>query len=104
MGDNGTGIFESDEQREEYLNSLNNTEFSKRYHKEQSREREDGEYQRDFSRIMYASSFRRLQGKMQLLGIKSDQFFRNRLTHSLEVAQIARSIAFQQGMDPRKCM
>ena len=44
MGDNGTGIFESDEQREEYLNSLNNTEFSKRYHKEQSREREDGEY------------------------------------------------------------
>lgn len=42
---------------------------------------------------MYASSFRRLQGKMQLLGIKNDQFFRNRLTHSLEVAQIARSIA-----------
>ena len=97
MGDNGTGIFESDEQREEYLNSLNNTEFSKRYHKEQSREREDGAYQRDFSRIMYASSFRRLQGKMQLLGIKSDQFFRNRLTHSLEVAQIARSIAFSAG-------
>ena len=30
---------------------------------------------------------------MQLLGIKNDQFFRNRLTHSLEVAQIARSIA-----------
>lgn len=42
---------------------------------------------------MYSSSFRRLQGKMQLLGIKNDQFFRNRLTHSLEVAQIARSIA-----------
>ena len=42
---------------------------------------------------MYSASFRRLQGKMQLLGIKSDQFFRNRLTHSLEVAQIARSIA-----------
>lgn len=30
---------------------------------------------------------------MQLLGIKNDQFFRNRLTHSLEVAQIVRSIA-----------
>lgn len=50
-------------------------------------------FQRDYARIMYSSSFRRLQGKMQLLGIKNDQFFRNRLTHSLEVAQIARSIA-----------
>ena len=47
--------------------------------------------------FMYASSFRRLQGKMQLLGIKPDQFFRNRLTHSLEVAQIARSIAYELG-------
>ena len=48
---------------------------------------------------MYASSFRRLQGNMQLLGIKPDQFFRNRLTHSLEVAQIARSIAFMCGYE-----
>ena len=30
---------------------------------------------------------------MQIMGIKSDAFYRNRLTHSLEVAQIARSIA-----------
>lgn len=60
---------------------------------EKTRNRTEGEYQRDFSRIMYSSSFRRLQGKMQLLGIKNDKFFRNRLTHSLEVAQIARSIA-----------
>lgn len=30
---------------------------------------------------------------MQLLGIQSDRFYRNRLTHSIEVAQIARSIA-----------
>lgn len=60
---------------------------------EENRPRSDGPYQRDYSRIMYASSFRRLQGKMQLIGIKNDQFFRNRLTHSLEVMQIARSIA-----------
>lgn len=57
------------------------------------RYRPDGPFQRDYARIMYSSSFRRLQGKMQLLGIRNDQFFRNRLTHSLEVAQIARSIA-----------
>jgi len=51
---------------------------------------------------MYSSSFRRLQGKMQMLGIKNDQFFRNRLTHSLEVAQIARSIAEILQYDPRE--
>lgn len=50
------------------------------------------EYQRDYARILYSSSFRRLQGKMQLLGIENDQFFRNRLTHSLEVSQIAEGI------------
>lgn len=55
-------------------------------------ERDD--FQRDYARILYSPSFRRLQGKMQIMGIKSDAFFRNRLTHSLEVAQIATSIAF----------
>lgn len=48
---------------------------------------------RDYARVLYSSSFRRLQGKMQLLGIDANKFNRNRLTHSLEVAQIARSIA-----------
>lgn len=50
-------------------------------------------YRRDYARVLYSSSFRRLQGKMQLLGIDHTNFYRNRLTHSLEVAQIARSIA-----------
>lgn len=49
---------------------------------------------RDYARVLYSSSFRRLQGKMQLLGIDANKFNRNRLTHSLEVAQIARTIAF----------
>jgi dGTPase len=53
---------------------------------------------RDYARILYSSSFRRLQGKMQLLGIDATNFNRNRLTHSLEVAQIARSIAFNLGL------
>ena len=51
------------------------------------------EYARDYARILYSSAFRRLQGKMQILGINSTAFYRNRLTHSLEVSQIARSIA-----------
>lgn len=50
-------------------------------------------FQRDYSRILYSSAFRRLQGKMQILGISSSTFSRNRLTHSLEVEQIAHSIA-----------
>lgn len=50
-------------------------------------------FQRDYARILYSSSFRRLQGKMQILGVESTAFFRNRLTHSLEVSQIACSIA-----------
>lgn len=51
-------------------------------------------YQRDYARVLYSPSFRRLQCKMQILGVNSAAFYRNRLTHSLEVCQIARSIAF----------
>ena len=75
------------------LNSLKFDFMESQVYNEKSRYRPDGPFQRDYARIMYSSSFRRLQGKMQLLGIRNDQFFRNRLTHSLEVAQIARSIA-----------
>ncbi|WP_282754745.1 deoxyguanosinetriphosphate triphosphohydrolase family protein [Desulfuromonas thiophila] len=56
-------------------------------------ERARNNYQRDYARVLYSSSFRRLQGKMQLIGIDPSHFHRNRLTHSLEVAQIARTIA-----------
>lgn len=76
-----------------YLHTLQLDIMQSYVHEEEARYRPDGPFQRDYARIMYSSSFRRLQGKMQLLGIKNDQFFRNRLTHSLEVAQIARSIA-----------
>lgn len=53
------------------------------------------ESRRDAARLIHCAAFRRLQGKTQLFpGIESD-FFRNRLTHSLEVGQIAKSIAFR---------
>lgn len=58
-----------------------------------SRTRNRNPFQRDYSRVMYSNSFRRLQGKMQLMEISPFSFTRNRLTHSLEVAQVARSIA-----------
>ncbi len=52
----------------------------------------------DYARVLYSSSFRRLQGKMQLLVPGHIHFYRNRLTHSLEVSQIARSIAKRIGL------
>lgn len=53
------------------------------------------DFQRDYARILYSSSFRRLQGKMQMIGLNSARYYRNRLTHSLEVSQIAKGIAIK---------
>jgi dGTPase len=49
-------------------------------------------YRRDYARLIHCPSFRRLQGKTQVFPPHESDFFRNRLTHSLEVAQIAKSI------------
>lgn len=54
--------------------------------------RDRDELKRDYARVIYSTSFRRQQGKMQLFEVNSKAFHRNRLTHSFEVAQIARGI------------
>lgn len=46
----------------------------------------------DYARVIHSSSFRRLQGKTQILALGDDDFYRTRLTHSLEVAQVASGI------------
>ena len=50
-------------------------------------------FRRDSARLIHSASFRRLQGKTQLFPSDENDYFRNRLTHSLEVAQIATGIA-----------
>lgn len=51
------------------------------------------EFRRDYARLIHSPAFRRLQGKTQLFPGVESEFFRNRLTHSIEVAQIAKGIA-----------
>jgi dGTPase len=53
------------------------------------------EWRRDYARLIHSPSFRRLKGKTQLFPDSESDFFRNRLTHSLEVSQIAKSIAIR---------
>lgn len=58
---------------------------------------ERDEYERDYARLIQSPAFRRLQGKSQVFGAGTGDYYRTRLTHSLEVSQIAREVARRLG-------
>ncbi|HKW19526.1 MAG TPA: deoxyguanosinetriphosphate triphosphohydrolase [Terriglobales bacterium] len=76
-------------------------------HVEQSRGRRFSEpshpyrndFQRDRDRIIHSRAFRRLEAKTQVFTRRYSDHFRNRLTHTIEVAQISRTIAAQLGLN-----
>src|SRR6202162_1499913 len=56
-------------------------------------------FQRDRDRIVHSTAFRRLAHKTQVFVYHEDDHFRTRLTHTIEVAQVARAIARALGLD-----
>lgn len=56
-------------------------------------------FQRDCERIVQARAFRRLAGKTQVFTSRASDHFRSRLTHTIEVAQIARGVAQELGLN-----
>ncbi|HYK75443.1 MAG TPA: deoxyguanosinetriphosphate triphosphohydrolase [Daejeonella sp.] len=68
---------------------------NKRFGQEDKTGRQDkarSDFQRDYDRLIFSSPFRRLQNKTQVFPLPGSVFVHNRLTHSLEVASVARSM------------
>ena len=75
------------------MSSIKNNEF--RLYEIKNKQLYRSEYRRDYACVIHSPAFRRLEHKTQLFPGTESDFFRNRLTHSLEVAQIAKTIAYK---------
>src|SRR5690554_7596200 len=71
-------------------------------HYEDVNKHERTEYQRDYDRLIFSSPFRRLQNKTQVFPLPGSVFVHNRLTHSLEVSSVGRSLGENVARELRK--
>lgn len=71
-----------------------------RYHDDRRHTRSD--FQRDYDRLIFSSPFRRLQNKTQVFPLPGSIFVHNRLTHSLEVSSVGRSLAHEVAIGLKK--
>ena len=80
--------------KEDYLSSLaQRNEYCKRLYNVQNPSTNRGEFNRDYDRILYSKAFRRMVDKAQIFTSSKGDHYRTRMTHTLCVVQIARSIA-----------
>jgi len=70
------------------------------YHDDKHHDRTD--FQRDYDRLIFSSPFRRLQNKTQVFPLPGSIFVHNRLTHSIEVSSVGRSLGMVIGKELRK--
>lgn len=71
-----------------------------KYHDEKEHNRTD--FQRDYDRLIFSSPFRRLQNKTQVFPLPGSVFVHNRLTHSIEVSSVGRSLGDIVGRELKK--
>jgi dGTP triphosphohydrolase len=70
------------------------------YHDDKHHDRTD--FQRDYDRLIFSAPFRRLQNKTQVFPLPGSIFVHNRLTHSIEVSCVGRSLGVIVGKELKK--